>query len=117
MAKQYEMFKVRVTDVEQATPLIKRFTLAREDGASLPAFSGGSHVIVQMQSACGSQFSNAYSLMSDPRDLSSYQIGVRRKSSPRAARRSCTITSVGTELTISTPTTCSPWTPRPAATC
>jgi len=36
MAKQYEMFKVRVTGVEQATPQIKRFTLARADGAPCP---------------------------------------------------------------------------------
>ncbi|CAB5535687.1 Phthalate dioxygenase reductase [Pseudomonas putida] len=104
MAKQYEMFKVRVTDVEQATPLIKRFTLAREDGASLPAFSGGSHVIVQMQSACGSQFSNAYSLMSDPRDLSSYQIGVRLEEQSKGGSAFMhNHVQVGTELTISTP--------------
>ncbi len=90
MANTYEMFSVRVTDVEHATPLIKRFTLAREDGAAMPAFTGGSHVIVQMQGADGSQFSNAYSLMSDPRDTRSYQIGVRWKSSPRVVRRSCT---------------------------
>ena len=77
MANTYEMFSVRVTDVEHATPLIKRFTLAREDGAPMPDFTGGSHVIVQMQGADGSQFSNAYSLMSDPRDTRSYQIGVR----------------------------------------
>ena len=71
MANKYEMFSVCVTEVEHATPLIKRFTLAREDGAAMPAFSGGSHVIVQMQGADGSQFSNAYSLMSDPRDTRS----------------------------------------------
>lgn len=86
MANTYQMFSVRVTAVEQATPQIKRFTLAREDGQPMPAFTGGSHVIVQMPGG----FSNAYSLMSDPRELSHYQIGCAWKSSPRAARPSCT---------------------------
>jgi len=36
MANKYEMFSVRVSAVEQATPLIKRFTLVREDGQALP---------------------------------------------------------------------------------
>jgi ferredoxin-NADP reductase len=104
MAKQYEMFKVRVTDVEQATPQIKRFTLARSDGAALPAFTGGSHVIVQMQSACGGQFSNAYSLMSDPRALSSYQIGVRLEEQSKGGSAFMhQQVEVGSELTISTP--------------
>ncbi|AUY32489.1 PDR/VanB family oxidoreductase [Pseudomonas soli] len=104
MAKQYEMFKVRVTGVEQATPQIKRFTLARADGGPLPAFSGGSHVIVQMQSPCGSQFSNAYSLMSDPRQLHSYQIGVRLEEQSKGGSAFMhNQVAVGSELTISTP--------------
>ncbi len=37
MANTYEMFSVRVTAVEQATPQIKRFTLARADGQPMPA--------------------------------------------------------------------------------
>ncbi len=42
---------VQVTAVEQVTPLIKHFTLAAADGSALPAFSGGSHIIVVMQGA------------------------------------------------------------------
>lgn len=104
MANKYEMFSVCVTEVEQATPLIKRFTLAREDGAAMPAFSGGSHVIVQMQGADGSQFSNAYSLMSDPRDTRSYQIGVRLEEQSKGGSAFMhQQVQVGTRLTISSP--------------
>ncbi|QYX49365.1 PDR/VanB family oxidoreductase [Pseudomonas tussilaginis] len=104
MANTYEMFSVHVTEVEQATPLIKRFTLAREDGAPMPAFTGGSHVIVQMQSADGSQFSNAYSLMSDPRDTRSYQIGVRLEEQSKGGSAFMhQQVAVGTRLTISSP--------------
>ncbi|SEN52289.1 Ferredoxin-NADP reductase [Pseudomonas sp. ok272] len=77
MVNPYALFAVKVIAVEQAAPRIKRFTLAREDGQALPAFTGGSHIIVQMQGADGRQHSNAYSLMSDPFDTRHYQIGVR----------------------------------------
>lgn len=102
MANKYEMFSVRVSAVEQATPLIKRFTLVREDGQALPAFTGGSHVIVQ--DAKGGTFSNAYSLMSDPRDLSHYQIGVRLEEQSKGGSAFMhQQVEVGTQLTISTP--------------
>ncbi|WP_152227955.1 PDR/VanB family oxidoreductase [Pseudomonas sp. SCB32] len=104
MANTYEMFSVRVTAVEQATPQIKRFTLARADGQPMPAFTGGSHVIVQMQAADGGAFSNAYSLMSDPRDLSHYQIGVRLEEQSKGGSAFMhQQVEVGSELTISTP--------------
>lgn len=100
MANTYEMFSVRVTAVEQATPQIKRFTLARADGQPMPAFTGGSHVIVQMPGG----FSNAYSLMSDPRDLSQYQIGVRLEEQSKGGSAFMhQQVEVGSELTISTP--------------
>ncbi|WP_409279511.1 PDR/VanB family oxidoreductase [Pseudomonas defluvii] len=104
MANPYEMFNVRVSAVEQATPLIKRFTLARDDGAAMPAFTGGSHIIVQMQGADGSQFSNAYSLMSDPRDTRSYQIGVRLEEQSKGGSAFMhQQVEVGSTLTISSP--------------
>ena len=100
MANTYEMFSVRVTAVEQATPQIKRFTLARTDGQPMPAFTGGSHVIVKMTDG----LSNAYSLMSDPRDLSHYQIGVRLEEQSKGGSAFMhQQVEVGSELTISTP--------------
>lgn len=69
---------VRVARIEAVTPLIKRFTLAAADGGALPPFTGGSHVIVQMRDG-ERRYNNAYSLMSSPDALETYQIGVRRE--------------------------------------
>lgn len=100
MASSYEMFSVQVIEVEQATPQIKRFTLARADGQPMPAFTGGSHVIVKMAEG----LSNAYSLMSDPRDLSHYQIGVRLEEQSKGGSAFMhEKVEVGTQLTISRP--------------
>ncbi|MDQ8951759.1 carnitine monooxygenase, reductase subunit CntB [Acinetobacter rudis] len=74
MTDSYQMFPSVVTAIEQLTPLIKRFTFKRQDGANFPAFTGGSHVIVKMND----KLSNAYSLMSSPQDLSTYQVCVRK---------------------------------------
>ena len=69
---------VRVTRIEHVTPLIKRYTLKAMDGGALPSFTGGSHIIVQIRDG-SRQYNNAYSLMSSPNALGSYQIGVRRE--------------------------------------
>lgn len=45
----YRMFDVRVIEIETITAQVKRFTLADPMQRPLPAFSGGSHIIVQMQ--------------------------------------------------------------------
>ena len=42
----YQMLDVRVVDIETVTARVKRFTLADPQGRPLPAFSGGSHIIV-----------------------------------------------------------------------
>ena len=68
---------VVVTAIEQVTPLIKHFTLAAVDGGTLPAFSGGSHIIVVMH-AQARVHRNPYSLLSSPRSLDTYEIAVRR---------------------------------------
>jgi ferredoxin-NADP reductase len=73
---------VEVVGIEQATPLIKHFTLAPLAGGNLPAFSGGSHIIVVMQGA-GRVHRNPYSLLSAPHALESYEIGVRRMEESR----------------------------------
>jgi ferredoxin-NADP reductase len=104
MVSKYEMFAVKVVGVEQETPLIKRFTLVREDGQALPAFTGGSHIIVQMQGADGSRFSNAYSLMGDPSDTGQYQIGVRLEDQSKGGSAFMHHqVQVGSVLTVSSP--------------
>ncbi len=74
MANSYTMMDVTVTDIQQLTPLIKQFTFQKSDGSAFPAFTGGSHIIVQMSD----KLSNAYSLMGSPADLSTYKICVRK---------------------------------------
>lgn len=69
----YQMFEVQVSQVEPLTEQVKRFTLVATDGKPLPAFTGGSHIIVQMSDG-DNQYSNAYSLLSSPHDTSCYQI-------------------------------------------
>ena len=68
---------VVVADVVQVTDLIKRFEFVAADGQELPGFSGGSHVVIEMQDGETRRL-NPYSLMSDPADLSRYAISVRR---------------------------------------
>ena len=73
---------VEVVGVEQITPLIKHFKLAPVAGAQLPAFSGGSHIIVVMRGAARVH-RNPYSLLSSPHRLDTYEIGVRRMEESR----------------------------------
>jgi ferredoxin-NADP reductase len=73
---------VEVIGVEAVTPLVKHFTLAAADGGTLPAFSGGSHIIVVMHAALRTH-RNPYSLLSSPRRRDIYEIGVRRMEESR----------------------------------
>lgn len=68
---------VRVAEVVDVNALIKRFRFVSRDGTALPAFSGGAHVVVEMDDH-GTRRLNPYSLMSDPQDRSGYEISVRR---------------------------------------
>jgi ferredoxin-NADP reductase len=73
---------VEVTAIEQITPLIKHFTLSPVGGGSMPAFSGGSHIVVVMQGDARVH-RNPYSLLSPPHQLDHYEIGVRRMEESR----------------------------------
>ena len=94
---------VEVTRVEQVTPLIKHFQLARVGGGSMPGFSGGSHIIVVMKGAART-YRNPYSLMSRPNDLDTYEIGVRRMEESRGGSHFMhDQVKVGTRLEIAHP--------------
>jgi ferredoxin-NADP reductase len=96
-------FAVKVTEVTQVTPLIKHFVLKAADGAPMPAFSGGSHVIVVMKGA-SRVYRNPYSLLSSPNDLSTYEIAVRRADQSRGGSVFMhEHVTVGTELQIAHP--------------
>jgi ferredoxin-NADP reductase len=62
-----------VTDITRHAPAILGFTLAAPDGAALPGFVPGSHLMV----AAGPR-TNAYSLTSDGVDPAEYRISVLR---------------------------------------
>jgi ferredoxin-NADP reductase len=94
---------VRVVAVEQVTPQIRHFTFAPIAGGVLPAFSGGSHIIVVMR---GSErvHRNPYSLMSSPNELDNYQISVLRVDPSRGGSAFMhEQVRVGTELEIAHP--------------
>jgi ferredoxin-NADP reductase len=94
---------VEVIGVEQVTPLIKHFKLAPVGGGRLPVFSGGSHIIVVMQSA-GRVHRNPYSLLSSPQQLETYEIGVRRMEESRGGSHFMHDTvKVGSRLEIAHP--------------
>jgi carnitine monooxygenase subunit len=98
-----ESITVDVVAVEQLTPLIKRFTLALPDGAPLPPFSGGAHVLVSMQDG-DAWHHNAYSLLSSPHDTRQYQIAVRREEASRGGSAFMhDNVEVGTRLAIGSP--------------
>jgi ferredoxin-NADP reductase len=95
--------RVRVAEVEPVASRIKRFRLVSADSEPLTQFSGGSHVTVCMKSN-ERLFRNPYSLMSDPTDPSSYEIGVLKVPDSRGGSQfmhECV--EVGSELEISEP--------------
>ena len=77
-----QTIEVVVKAIEQVTPLIKHFRLAAPRGEALPAFSGGSHVIVVMRGE-KRVHRNPYSLLSAPQNLDTYEIAVRRMEESR----------------------------------
>lgn len=82
MSVQVAKLQVVVSEVTPITPLITRFRFEAADGGPLPAFSGGAHVIVEMQDG-ETLRRNPYSLMSPPSDTSSYTISIRRDDAGR----------------------------------
>lgn len=75
-----------LTDKQPLSPRVTRFRFQRPDGAPLPLFSGGAHVMVEMQDGDILR-RNAYSLISDPEDGSGYEIAVQREDQGRGGSR------------------------------
>jgi dimethylamine monooxygenase subunit B len=99
---------VEVSGIEQLTPLIKHFTLSPVGGGRMPAFSGGSHIVVVMRGdarrAGARVHRNPYSLLSSPHELDAYQIGVRRMEESRGGSHFMhDQVTVGTRLEIAHP--------------
>lgn len=66
-----DRLNLMVSGVRDAAPGIRAVTFARPDGAALPGFAPGSHLVVE----CG-PVSNAYSLTGDPVAPLTYEISV-----------------------------------------
>jgi len=66
---------LKVMEVTQAAPGIKRFELAAADGAELPEFTAGAHIDV----ATGARVRRSYSLLNDPAVRDRYVLGVLRE--------------------------------------
>ncbi len=94
---------VRVAEIVELNSLVKRFKFERINGEHFPAFSGGSHTIVEMKIG-NTRHLNPYSLMSDSADLSAYCISVRRDDEGRGGSKYMhSKVEVGMEMTISNP--------------
>jgi ferredoxin-NADP reductase len=94
---------VRVLKIEQLTPRIKSFALARPDGVALPAFTAGAHVEVDVR--VGEQLqTRAYSLFGMPSEPAVWHIAVLRETqgSGGSAYMHDRV-SVGDILTVSEP--------------
>lgn len=95
--------RVRISEIERVAANIRRFRFIPVDGAALPVFSGGSHIIVTMRNG-DRTWRNPYSLMSSPDDSSSYQISVLKVDQSRGGSHFMhDAVRVGTELEISSP--------------
>lgn len=77
---------VRVTEITVVTPLVKRFHLEPVEATTLPRFSGGAHVVIEIQDGAIIH-RNAYSLMSRPQDTTRYTVSVRRDADGRGGSR------------------------------
>ena len=68
--------------IVELAPGIREFWLAREDGGELPAYSGGSHIVLSLPLPGGLR-RNPYSLVGDPNDHQKWRIAVRRQEQSR----------------------------------
>lgn len=103
MNNNLSLIAVQVVAVKQVDSSIKIFTLRAMDNVSLPAFTGGSHILVKMLHGAN-VYTNAYSLMSDPSDTRQYVIGIRREENSKGGSHYMhDVVTIGTKLFISEP--------------
>jgi len=85
--------KMRVTEARSLNPLIRMLRLSAEDGATLPGFTAGAHIRVQVRLQDGTQDWRHYSLINplaraDATEApSEYVIAVRREDTGRGGSR------------------------------
>lgn len=93
---------VRVVDIEELTPRIKRFRLVSANGARLASFSPGSHVAVEIALET-KKLRNSYSLCSSSYQTNFYDLAVLSKEDSRGGSEYLHQISTGTKLNIGFP--------------
>lgn len=71
-----DMLSLQVERIQQETDRVKSFRLRAVDGQELPQFLPGAHLRVKVKLPDGSDAKRHYSLLDNPDDQSSYEIGV-----------------------------------------
>lgn len=93
---------VRVARTEAIAPGLRALTLVHADGAALPSFAPGGHVVVHLPGAPPRR--NSYSLASSPSRTDSYRIVVRLDRAGRGGSRALhEQVTVGDRLAIEAP--------------
>lgn len=91
---------LRIAAIDMLTPDVMRLRLQHPEGELLPSFEAGAHVQIQINE----QYCRAYSLCSNPADLSHYEIAVKRETFGRGGSQALhTLASPGAELAASAP--------------
>ncbi len=93
------MLNVRVASKRLVAEDILAFSLVSADVESLPEFSAGAHVDVHLPGGLVRQ----YSLCGDPKDRSTYMLGVLKDPASRGGSMAMHAIEVGSDLKISTP--------------
>lgn len=60
-------------------PAVKEFQIRRQDGAALPAWQPGSHIVLHFQDAAGAALERHYSLVGNAGASDTYRIAVQRE--------------------------------------
>lgn len=77
---------MRIAAIEAVTPRVKRFTLTPSEVRRLPAFSGGSNILLAVEDGAV-RFRNTYSLIGGCDRTCSYQIAVQLEANSRGGSR------------------------------
>ncbi len=96
-------FPVMVAAAEQAANGVKKLRFVRTDGAALPPYSAGAHVVLTLE---GPQrtFRNAYSLLGTTLEGGAYEVAVQRAAESRGGSAFVhEMLQEGAHLTISAP--------------
>lgn len=76
-----------ITHAVQLGAGVKEFHLQRKDGAPLPAWKPGSHIVLRFADASGKAYENHYSLIGVPGPADSYRIAVQREEHGKGGSR------------------------------